>query len=428
MQPHAGAHQGKSANVTQTESAARILTLDAVRGVAVMGILLMNIVAFAMPQQAYFQPLAWGAESAADLWAWAIAFVLVDGKMRGLFSLLFGASMLLVIEAADHAGGNGRAVHMRRMVWLLVFGLLHYWLIWFGDILTLYALVGMVAVLFVGKSSAALVKWAIAWFVISFAVWSLFMGGALAYEAAAMRPGAPAEMREGFLAMRDAFGHPGSAAIAQEVTAYRGSWFEAFAHRGKDGPLTPFIFVMFGAAETLGLMLLGMALFKSGFLRGEWDDAAYRRLMVRAYALGLPPSIALAAALWWRGFDTIELSAVSFAFALPFRIAVTFGHAALIMLLIRGATKSALVARLAATGRAAFSNYLGTSVLMTLLFYGYGLGFFGELSRWQIYLVPPFVFAIMLLWSKPWLDRFRYGPLEWVWRTLARGKIQPMRI
>ena len=85
------------------------------------------------------------------------------------------------------------------------------------------------------------------------------------------------------------------------------------------------------------------------------------------------------------------------------------------------------VSRVAAAGRMAFSNYLGTSIAMTTIFYGYGLGLFGDVGRWALYLVCIGMWAVMLLWSKPWLDRFRYGPLEWLWRSLARGKLQPMR-
>jgi len=405
----------------------RLVTLDAVRGVAVMGILLMNILAFAMPQAAYFQPRAWGLEGPADLWAWAITFVLVEGKMRGLFSLLFGASMLLVIDSAERSGQRGAQVHVRRMVWLLVFGLLHYWLIWFGDILTLYALTGMVALAFVRKPADDLVKWAIGLFVTSFVVWTLVMASAFVLEAVVARPGAPADLVEAAAEMRAAFGEPGSKDIAREVAAYRGTWADAFAQRAKDGLAGPLFMIVVGFVETLGLMLLGMALLRNGFLRGDWDEAAYKRFAFRAYAIGLPLSIAFATWLWIDGLDSLKLALVGFAIGFPARLVVMLGHAATIVLLVKRASGSPLVARLAATGKAAFTNYLGTSVLMTSLFYGYGLGWFGHLSRWEVYLVPPLVFAVMLLWSKPWLDRYRYGPLEWLWRSLSRGSLQPLR-
>ena len=404
----------------------RILTLDAVRGVAVMGILLMNIVAFAMPQQAYFQPRAYGGSTGADLWTWAIAFVLIEGKMRGLFSLLFGASMLLVIQRADASGISGPRVHLVRMAWLFVFGMAHYWLVWVGDILNHYALIGIAATLFVRKTTDHLIRWAIGLFLLSFTVWGITMGGSLVFEHIASNPDAPTEMRQGFVEMRDAYGEPGSQAIAAQLSAYRGSYADAVAIRAQDGVFGPLYLTLFNGVETLALMVLGMALFKNGFLRGDWRENDYRIVMKRSYLVGVPASAALAFILWFNGLDTIQLAAVGFAFGTPLRIAVMLGHAALIVLLVKRFSTHRFVARLAATGKAAFTNYLGTSILMTLLFYGYGFGWFGYLSRWQIYLIPPVIWGLMLLWSKPWLDRYRYGPLEWLWRSLSRGKMQRM--
>src|SRR4029079_5120810 len=126
----------------------RIATLDIVRGVAVMGILAMNIVGFAMPGAAYMNPMAYGTQGPADLASWGFSFIRIDGKMRGLFSFLFGASLLLVVERAEASGRNPALVHYSRMFWLLVFGLIHFYLIWWGDILSLYAPVGMIAFLF----------------------------------------------------------------------------------------------------------------------------------------------------------------------------------------------------------------------------------------------------------------------------------------
>ena len=151
--------------MTVTDTA-RIATLDIVRGVAVMGILAMNIVDFAMPTQAYMNPAAYGTHSTADLAAWIFAFIFIDGKMRGLFSLLFGASMLLVIEGAEAKGENATAIHYRRMLWLGAIGLLHYYLIWHGDILFCYAVAGMVASFFYQKSPQSLIVWGFGIFVV----------------------------------------------------------------------------------------------------------------------------------------------------------------------------------------------------------------------------------------------------------------------
>src|SRR4051812_35172054 len=134
-----------AADDPEAETKTRLIALDLVRGIAVMGILLLNIVSFAMPEAAYMNPRAYGGWHGADLVAYLVNFVLFDGKMRGLFSFLFGASLLLVTERAEASGRNAAAVHYARMGWLLAFGLAHLWLVWAGDILVLYALVGMLA-------------------------------------------------------------------------------------------------------------------------------------------------------------------------------------------------------------------------------------------------------------------------------------------
>src|SRR5687767_8239705 len=151
-----------------TDSGPRIATLDIVRGIAVMGILAMNIVAFAMPFQAYMNPTAYGMDGTADLVSWVISFIFVDGKMRGLFSFLFGASTLLVIERARQSGASPARVHYARMLWLLVFGLIHFYFIWFGDILAGYALVGLLLFFFRNLSVRALIIWGVILVVVQF--------------------------------------------------------------------------------------------------------------------------------------------------------------------------------------------------------------------------------------------------------------------
>src|SRR5688572_14552376 len=155
-----------------TEPPPRIATLDIVRGVAVMGILAMNIVGFGMPPEAYLNPLAYGVDSDADLASWAFSFVLIDGKMRGLFSFLFGASLLLVIQKAAAKGESPAGVHFSRTLWLLLFGYLHFYFIWYGDILTGYATIGMLAWFFRNKEPRKLVFWGGLFVFIQFALFA----------------------------------------------------------------------------------------------------------------------------------------------------------------------------------------------------------------------------------------------------------------
>ncbi len=403
----------------------RIHTLDAVRGIAVMSILLMNIAGFGLPAAAYFNPLAYGAETPADLWTWAVNFVLVDGKMRGLFSFMFGASMLLVIERAEAAGRSPAAAHFARMIALLGFGIAHFALIWYGDILLHYAVIGMIAYAFTGASTRALLLTGIGAFAIATVIFALVAVSLVDVRHEALMPGASAEVVSTWQDIVDGFGVPAAAKIANELAIYRDGYAGMVVDRViVHGPDTVRI-LLFGGFETLGLMLFGMAGLRNGFLTGAWERARYRRWALVAYAVGIPPMIALAALTWENGFDPLTVFTTAFVSS-PLRPIIMIGHASMILLLLKGAA-GWLPERLAAAGRMAFSNYLGTSLLMTTLFYGFGLGWFGTLSRTELYLIPPVVWALILFWSKPWLERFHYGPLEWLWRSLARWQIQPLR-
>jgi uncharacterized protein len=408
-----------------TEPGPRIVTLDIIRGVAVMGIFGVNVIAFAMPAPAYFNPSAYGMEGPADLALWFATFILIDGKMRGLFSMLFGASMLLVMERAEAAGQSAASVHYRRMIWLLFFGCVHYYLIWFGDILTLYAAVGMIAFFFRKRSVRALIYWAIGFLILDL----LFVGsGAWQFsvaEAAAHAPGASRQAVERWNAMSEGFAPMSADALARNLARYQGSYAGILGFMFGDGAVGPLFQFLFGSAETLGYMLLGMAGLKSGFLKGEWPDRTYRRIALITLAVSIPAFALLGWLNWRSGFAVPVFFLIFFVLTNPFRLAMIFGYASLIILLSRNG--GPLAQRIAATGRAAFTNYLGTSLIAVTIFYGFGLGLYGHLSRIEAWLFAPAMWVVMLLWSKPWLDRFRYGPFEWLWRSLARWSPQPMR-
>lgn len=396
----------------------RLIALDAIRGVAVMGILLANLPLFAMPNAGWFSPLGWGGTSPADQIVWFLNFVLVEGKMRGLFSLLFGASMLLVIDRARAAGESGAGVHFRRMTVLFAIGLGHLYLFWVGDILAHYALVACAAYLFVRLSVRGLVIAGVAMLAVQ-CLLNLMGGLALLDSAARDTPGRIATWE----AFAYQFGEPARAVLIDQVQAIRGSFGEAARWRWthESGPIG--LLWIFGL-ETLSTMLLGMAGLRSGFLTGAWDAARYRRWAIVCLSTATPVYIACGIATWLHGFDQRWVYFSSIVIAEPFRTVMTIGYAALAMLMFG---TGAATARMAAVGRAAFTNYLGTTLLMTFVFSGWGLGQFGSWSRWQLFLLPPLVWGLMLLWSKPWLNRFAYGPFEWIWRSLSRGSIGTLR-
>jgi uncharacterized protein len=405
--------------------AERIATLDIVRGIAVMGILAMNIVAFAMPFQAYVNPTAYGLESPADLWSWVFSFVLIDGKMRGLFSFLFGASTLLVIERARATGLSEAKVHYARMIWLLVFGLCHFYFIWFGDILSMYALTGLILFFFRNLSVKGLLIWGSALVVVQLLFMSSAAAGALYFAYATALPNPDPDMVRRWAEMREGFAVLTPHQLAENFALYQGPWTGLVRERVVEHGLEPFLGVLSFGAETLGYMLFGMAALKSGFFRGDWPVARYRKWAITGFAIGIPAYAAMAFVLIRQGFAEQWLFALWLGGSTAFRPVMIVAIASLIILATRNG--GPLVARIAAAGRAAFTNYLGTSILMTTLFYGYGIGLYGSLSRIELWLPVVAMWALMLLWSKPWLDRFRYGPFEWLWRSLARLSFQPMR-
>jgi uncharacterized protein len=410
------------------QSVDRHLSLDAMRGFGVMGILLLNIIGFAMPGAAYINPAAWGGTDPLNIGVWATNFVLFDGKMRGLFSVLFGASMLLIIQRAEASGQNAKSVHLNRMAWLFAIGAAHYIVLWWGDILVPYAISGTLALYFVHKDLKQLVRWAIILYSLYFVIACLMVAGGWWQSVQGLAPGADPATIESTRKMLASFGQPGSSDIARDLALYRGGWQAIFADNLSTFPSSLTNALLLFTLDTLGMMLLGMAMLKSGFILGLWAPAMYAKIARRAFAIGLGPMIALAAWVIASGFDTMTAFGAFFAFSFPFRVVLTVGWVAALLWLIVRYRDNALIVRVAAAGRAAFSNYLGSSAIMTFIFYGWGLGLFGQIDRITAMAFVLGAWGIMLWWSKQWLERFRFGPAEWLWRSLARRSVQPMRL
>ncbi|BCA60944.1 hypothetical protein HMP09_0178 [Sphingomonas sp. HMP9] len=407
-----------------TPAPARIATLDLIRGVAVMGILAANIAAFGFPQFAYMTPASMGWPSTPDLIAWTTTFIVIDGKMRGLFSFLFGASMLLVIDRATVNDEDPAAVHLRRMAWLFVFGVAHLYLLWWGDILAHYALVGAFAFMFARLP----VRWLIGVGLACIALQTVELTTLVAYafdlHASAHRPGAAARAIANWQSLAEQLGQPSAPSVTHELAVGRGGWRDLVAWRWTHAA-GPFASLTATGPETLGFMLFGMAGLRSGFLTGEWSRRRYGVIAVTGIGIGWIGYAAIATVDIAHGFNARYVGLSWLALATPLRPSTIMGYAAAIILVARPG--GWLTTRVSAAGRMAFSNYLGTTVICTTLFYGYGFGLYGGLSRAHLYLVVVPIWLLMLLWSKPWLARYRYGPLEWLWRSLSRFAWAPMR-
>ncbi len=402
----------------------RIASLDFIRGLAVMGILAANIVAFGQPMPAYMFPDAFTVpHSEAEDWMWVGQFILIDGKMRGLFSLLFGAGMYLFLEKA-WARGQGVWLQVQRLFWLGVIGLLHYFFIWRGDILFLYACAGLAGLLFVALSRRKQLVLGVLGYLGGCLLYGGFVGflPAVADTEVGQNP-AYSEMARELEEEKQADLADGELETRLISSGSFGAWV---SHNISDhaGDLPFYLFLFW--FETLPLMLIGMAAYRYGLFDGGVDPGRQRKwgwaLLVVGTALTVP------VALWAKngGLTYYGTLAAMAGFSMLPRGLIILGLVALLALW--GQTVSGGVAeRVSAAGRAAFTNYLGTSILMLLVFHGWGLGLFGALGRSELYLVMLFTWVLMLLWSKPWLERFRFGPLEWVWRCLTYRKLFPLR-
>jgi uncharacterized protein len=397
----------------------RLVGLDFTRGVAVLGILVANILSFGQPELAALWPGGSLAPSEpADAWLWLAQFVLVDGKMRGLFTLLFGAGMVLFVENA-WAKGATRWLQARRLWWLLLFGLAHFYLLWRGDILTTYALCGLFALVAVRWDAIRLLAAGLTSYLAGAVYYTLGYGAAYLWPAASVRAAAR-EANARYLAEVAADGR-----VETRIIRF-GDWGDYVAHGAAAHAWNWVDVFVNGWLETLPLMVIGMGLYRAGLFDGRFDPALQRKWGWIAALAGV--GLTLPLGLWavWQGpsydaavFAQVGLSSVT-------RLPLILGLAALLALWGPRAT-GWLGRRFTAAGRMAFTNYLATSALMLVVFHGWGLNQFGKLTRAELYGVTLAAWAVILLWSQPWLARFRYGPLEWLWRCLTYERLFALR-
>lgn len=394
----------------------RIASLDVLRGFAVLGILLMNVQSFSMIEAAYFNPAASPYfTTPVDRWIWVASHLLADQKFMTLFSVLFGAGIVLMAERAEAAGKGATALHYRRSLGLLAIGAVHAYLLWYGDVLVWYALCAFVVFWFRGLRPSYL-------FVLGLAALTLL---SLIYllSTVTMPDWPPDVLRavgEGW--------QPSAERIARETAAYRGSWSEQMAMRVPMSlTMHTFNFVAFAAWRAGGLMLIGMALYKWGILSAERSARFYGFLAITGLSLGLP--------LVARG--VVRCMADGWTLAYARFSGVQYNHWGSLLvsagylgwicrwcLSSRFATARRAVA---AVGRMALSHYLLQTVLCTWIFYGHGLGLYGAVGRAGQLAIVVGVWLLQLAVSPLWLARYRFGPAEWLWRSLVYLEPQPFR-
>ena len=401
----------------------RVASLDLIRGVAVLGILAINIAGFSGPSAGTLSPNLPAPVEAWDQAAFAFGFVVFEGKMRALFAILFGASMALFIDRTDAREEDGDAMQIRRLAWLMLFGIAHYVLLWWGDILFSYGACGVILLLVHRLPDRLLGSIAAVVFTVLHLQGALATMPMIAAEDAFRLDQATTEQASMVAQYYDYL----NTTVRQEISQYGGGFWHIMAVKLREHPFWLLAGVRDGFAEFLPLMALGLILQRRGFFNATGSSRSLLAFGVGASVAGIAATLATLRWLWPRHFPPIAMeAALRYDLALP-HVLTALGYAALLVWATPRLSRNVIAGRIAAAGRMAFSNYLGTSLVMTGVFYGWGLGLFGRfgpLAQWAFVLLG---WALMLGWSKPWLDRWRRGPLEWLWRSAVERQILPNR-
>jgi uncharacterized protein len=408
--------QSQGGSVQPIGEKERIVSIDVLRGFALLGILPMNIQYFSMVAAAYFNPTAYGNLSGANRWVWLLSHVLADEKFMTIFSMLFGAGILLMSYRVEAADRRPAPVHYRRMGWLTLFGLAHAYLLWSGDILFTYGLCGMVAYLCRKLRPTKLII--VGMLLLSIAPAILTAEGVWSRQWSARQVQAATEQ----------IWAPTPEMVAREVAAYRGSWTAQMKYRVADSlQLQTVYFVLFTFWRATGLMLIGMALFKLNVFRARLRAADYWTMVFVAICLGIPVILCGT----YRDFAAKWDFRYSFFYGMQFNywasLLVSMGWVGAVMLACQSRQLIPLTRRLASVGRMAFTNYILQTVACTTIFYGHGLGLFGQLDRVQQFGMVLAIWAAQLVLSPIWLRYFLFGPLELLWRSLTYWQREPFR-
>lgn len=370
----------------------RNVTLDFVRGVAILGILLLNISAFGLPKAAYLNPAWSGSASLSDAWTWALLDLLAQVKFLTLFALLFGAGLQLLLPP-------GKRWIQSRLTLLALLGFIHGLFFWDGDILLAYALVGLVSWRMVREAHhvKSLFNTGVVLYLTGIAV--LVLLGLISGTAAnrSWAPDAANLQYEQYWKL-----HGGMEAVSNRADMLSDNLLALGAQYGW---------------QLAGMMLMGAALMRSGWLKGQFSLRHYRRTGALLVAAGMAVNLPAIFAQWYLAWD---YRWCAFLLQAPRELSAplqAIGYAALAWGYWPQLCRFRLVGAIACVGRMALTNYLLQTLICTTLFYH--LGLFMRFDRLQLLAFVPPIWAVNLLVSSLWLRRFRQGPVEWLWRQLT---------
>jgi uncharacterized protein len=437
-----------SAPVSREE---RISGLDVIRGIAMMGILLLNIDDFSTPENFHDIPVGMpinafsGSHTHMNLIILFIKWMFFEGKMRGIFELLFGAGVILLTGRAERRGKEADIadIYLRRNLWLIFIGWVHGSFIWSGDIIFKYGLCGLLflypcrrlkpKILILVGSLLALILGSYGYIQVFGGLNDMLLARQVAGLSAHHKDGQPFTPEEKKLQQRwketvDNYTVT-PASIADSMSSVHQSYLKHVWNSGLQyGPKkagSPWAFQFFGP---LGLMLIGMGLMKNGFLAGELSYATYLVIAAIGFLISLPLYAIGLLHSYASGFDFLVVDRWMY---LPYsltQLAGTIAITATLVLIIKSGIFGNALRPFAAVGQMALSNYLLTSLICQTVFVWGPWKLYGKLAYYQLTFVVLLVWAVNLILSSLWLRVFEFGPLEWLWRSLTYWKRQPMRI
>jgi uncharacterized protein len=406
--------------LTPVAAAERIETLDALRGFALFGILVVNMALFSWPIYARIAEEVW---TTRDALADRVVRFLAEGKFYLLFSFLFGLGMAIQIERAEARGAAFTGRFCRRLLVLLGIGLVHAFLIWEGDILVWYALFGFLLLPFRKRKPKTLLVWAVVFLLIPVVIYALLW---VLVSLASLVPHIANEIQQEFAKAAEFYA---SSAEENRRVFASGSFAAIFVQRARN-VLFLWKYVWTFAPTFFAMFLVGLYAGKRRLLQEvEANVGLIRRLLIWGLCLGLSANL-----IYTVSFEFANAPEFNFAWVVTTATHAVGGpslclfYVAAVTLLLRRDHWQDRLRPLAAAGRMALSNYLLQSLVCTTIFYGYGLGWYGSVGRAAGLGLAVLIYAVQIPFSVWWLKYFRFGPAEWVWRTFTYGKRQPMRV
>ena len=429
-----------AAPVTQSE---RIKIIDGLRGIALLGILMMNIPYFALPDPVPDNLVVSNEIGTINQKVWYFINWFLEGSQRAIFSMLFGAGILLFITHLERRveGLMTAEYFIRRQLWLLFFGLVNaFVLLWPGDILFQYAIIGVVAFAFRRLSPKALLIAAFIGLVLMTVRENVDLYRRRAMiekgEAIARLDTSAVKLTD---AQKDALGamtgfkeraalEGQKKEMEKNLREVRGTYGELYANVSAISVQLEFQHSYYDFWDVILMMLIGMAFFKTGVLTGTASSKIYWLLFIAGLGGGLLVSYYRLQPMILADFNRFDyIKSVHFEYYEISRTMRSLGIFGFIMLLYKSGWFNWFFKLMQPVGQMAFTNYLMQSLICGVYFYGIGFGMYGQLQRYEIYFVVGIIWVVEIIWSHIWLRYFRFGPLEWLWRSLTYWKIQPIK-